>query len=98
MLACDEGNIEMVDLLLQYSADPNLQQPVSKIEVLNYICTVCCEALRVTQIVCMLLPNILRCEITTKFLTMIMQENDDTYTVFCETFAQHSDHVNISCC
>ena len=33
MLACDEGNIEMVDLLLQYSADPNLQQPVSKIEV-----------------------------------------------------------------
>ena len=29
MLACDEGNIEMVDLLLQYSADPNLQQPVS---------------------------------------------------------------------
>ena len=34
MLACDEGNIEMVDLLLQYSADPNLQQPVSKIEVL----------------------------------------------------------------
>ena len=32
MLACDEGNIEMVDLLLQYSADPNLQQPVGKIE------------------------------------------------------------------
>ena len=48
MLACDEGNIEMVDLLLLYSADPNLQQPVSKIEVLNYICTVCCEALHVT--------------------------------------------------
>ena len=44
MLACDEGNIEMVDLLLQYSADPNLQQPVSKIEVLYYTCTVCCEA------------------------------------------------------
>ena len=34
MLVCDEGNIEMVDLLLQYCADPNLQQPVSKIEVL----------------------------------------------------------------
>ena len=48
MLASDEGNIEMVDLLLQYSADPNLQQPVSKIEVLYYICTVCCEALHVT--------------------------------------------------
>ena len=31
MLACDEGNIEMVDLLLQYSAEPNLQQLVSKI-------------------------------------------------------------------
>ena len=45
MLACDEGNIEMVDLLLQYSADPNLQQPVSKIEVLYYICSVCGEAL-----------------------------------------------------
>ena len=43
MLACDEGNIEMVDLLLQYSADPNLQQPVSKIEVLYYICSVCWE-------------------------------------------------------
>ena len=36
MLACDEGNIEIVDLLLQYSADPNLEQPVSKIEVLYY--------------------------------------------------------------
>ena len=43
MLACDEGNIEIVDLLLQYSADPNLQQPVSKIEVLYYICIVYCE-------------------------------------------------------
>ena len=40
MLACDEGNIEMVDLLLQYNADPNLQQVVSK---LYYICTVYCE-------------------------------------------------------
>ena len=36
MLACDEGNIEMVDLLLQYGANLNLQQPVSKIEVLYY--------------------------------------------------------------
>ena len=43
MLACDEGNIEMVDLLLQYSADPNLQQPVSKIEVLYSTCSVCWE-------------------------------------------------------
>ena len=43
MLACDEGNIEMVDLLLQYSADPNLQQPVSKIQVLFYTCTICWE-------------------------------------------------------
>ena len=41
MLVCDEGNIEMVDILLQYSADPNLQQPVSKIEVLQYLF---CEA------------------------------------------------------
>ena len=48
MLACDEGNIEKVDLIFQYSADPNLQQPVSKIEVLYYICTVCCVALHVT--------------------------------------------------
>ena len=36
MLACDEGSVEMVDLLLQYSADPNLQQPVGKIQVLYY--------------------------------------------------------------
>ena len=60
MLACDEGNIEMVDLLLQYSADPNLQQPVSKIEVLYYICSVCGETLiacsiRQTRIYLMLL-------------------------------------------
>ena len=40
MLACDEGNIEMVDLLLQYSADPNLQQPVSKIEMVYYTISV----------------------------------------------------------
>ena len=40
MLVCDEGNIEMVDLFLQHSADPNLQQPVSKIEVLYYTCSV----------------------------------------------------------
>ena len=37
MLVCDEGNVEMVDLLLQYSADPNLQQLVSKMEVLYTI-------------------------------------------------------------
>ena len=37
MLACDEGNIEMVDLLLQYSAEPNLQQLVSKILYLYYL-------------------------------------------------------------
>ena len=43
MLACDEGNIQMVDLLLQYSADPNLHQPVSKTEVLYYTCSVCWE-------------------------------------------------------
>ena len=42
MLACDEGNIEIADLLLQYSADPNLQQPVSKIAMVYY--TVFCEA------------------------------------------------------
>ena len=70
MLACDEGNIEMVDLLLQYSADPNLQQPVSKIEVLYYTCTVCWEVLAwhsvcqtrqylMLLILCMLQPDIL---------------------------------------
>ena len=36
MLVCDEGNIEMVDLL-QYSADPNLQQPVSKRSTILYL-------------------------------------------------------------
>ena len=41
MLVCDEGNIEMVDLLLLYSADPNLQQLVSKMEVLYTICLFC---------------------------------------------------------
>ena len=40
MLACDEGSIEMIDLLLLYSADPNLQQLVSKIQVLYYTCIV----------------------------------------------------------
>ena len=37
MLACDEGNTEIVDLLLQYSADPNLQQPVSKIDIISVL-------------------------------------------------------------
>ena len=69
MLVCDEGNIEMVDLLLQYCADPNLQQPVSKIEVLYYTCSVCWKVFAwhnvchirpylMLLIVCMLQPYI----------------------------------------